>query len=91
MWDYLTEELMPLVYNWFPASSKREDNFIAGLSMGGSGAIQYAVGHPDKFAAAAILSNAPVNVHKLYDEDVYKRQPKVLPEWMETNPPPAST
>ena len=68
MWDYLTEELMPLVYNWFPASSKREDNFIAGLSMGGSGAIQYAVGHPDKFAAAAILSNAPVNVHKLYDE-----------------------
>lgn len=35
--DYLTEELMPLVYGWLPASPKREDNFIAGLSMGGRG------------------------------------------------------
>ena len=33
-YDYLTEELMPLVYGWLPASDKREDNFIAGLSMG---------------------------------------------------------
>lgn len=59
MWQCLTEELMPLIYNWLPASDKREDNFIAGLSMGGGGTIQYAVGHPDKFAAAAILSSAP--------------------------------
>ena len=61
MWQYLTEELMPLVHNWLPASDKKKDNFIAGLSMGGGGTIQYAVGHPDKFAAAAILSSAPVN------------------------------
>ena len=39
---------MPLVYHWFPASDRREDNFIAGLSMGGGGALQYAVGHPEK-------------------------------------------
>lgn len=65
MWDYLTEELMPLIYNWFPASDQREDNYIAGLSMGGLGAIQYAVGHPDKFAAAAILSWAPYNFHDI--------------------------
>jgi putative tributyrin esterase len=58
MWDYLTEELMPLVYNWFPASDKREDNFIAGLSMGGGGALKYALGHPEKFGAAAILSSS---------------------------------
>ena len=65
MWSYLTEELMPLIYNWLPASDKREDNFIAGLSMGGGGTIQYAVGHPEKFAAAAILSSAPGNVRQL--------------------------
>jgi len=59
MWQYLTEELMPLVYNWLPASDEREDNFIAGLSMGGRGTIQYAVGHPEKFAGAAVLSAAP--------------------------------
>lgn len=56
MYDYLFEELMPMVYNWLPASDKREDNFIAGLSMGGSGAMIYALGHPEKFAAAASLS-----------------------------------
>lgn len=64
-WDYLLEELMPLVYHWFPASEKREDNFIAGLSMGGGGTLQYAVGHPEKFAAAAVLSSAPSNLHEL--------------------------
>lgn len=60
MYDYLTKELMPLVYGWLPVSDKREDNFIAGLSMGGRGAIKFAVNHPEKFAAAAILSAAPV-------------------------------
>ena len=56
MFDYLTEELMPLIYNWFPASDKREDNYIAGLSMGGRGTCVYAFNHPEKFAGAAILS-----------------------------------
>ena len=59
MFDFLTEELMPLIYGWFPVSDRREDNFIAGLSMGGRGTIKYAVNHPDKFAAAAVLSAAP--------------------------------
>lgn len=64
-WDYLFEELMPLIHNWFPASDKREDNFIAGLSMGGGGALQYAVGRPEKFGAAAILSAAASDLHKI--------------------------
>ncbi len=60
MYDYLTQELMPLIYGWLPVSDKREDNFIAGLSMGGRGTIKFAVNHPEKFAAAAILSAVPV-------------------------------
>ena len=67
-WDYLFEELMPLVHHWFPASDKREDNFIAGLSMGGNGALQYAAGHPEKFGGAAILSCAPRDLHKLAND-----------------------
>lgn len=59
MWDYLFEELMPLVQNWFPASTERCDNYVAGLSMGGSGALKMALGHPELFEAAAILSSAP--------------------------------
>lgn len=60
--DYLTEELMPLVYGWLPASPKREDNFIAGLSMGGRGAIQYAYRHPEKFAAVYSMSCVPQDI-----------------------------
>lgn len=60
MGDFLTEELMPLIYGWFPASDKKEDNYIAGLSMGGGGALKYILQHPDKFAAGAILSAPPV-------------------------------
>ncbi len=59
MYDFLFQELMPLVYNWFPASEKREDNFIAGLSMGGRGTCVYAFSHPEKFAGAAVLSACP--------------------------------
>lgn len=56
MYDFLFEELMPLVYGWFPISEKREDNFIAGLSMGGYGAMLYALTCPEKFCAAASFS-----------------------------------
>ena len=59
MYDYLAEELMPLVYAWCPASDKREDNFIAGLSMGGRGAIVYAYAYPEKFAAMYSMSCVP--------------------------------
>ena len=62
MYDFLTEELMPLVYHWFPVSDKREDNYIAGLSMGGRGTCVYAFNHPELFAGAAILSQVPRDV-----------------------------
>lgn len=65
VWDYLTEELMPLVYGWFPASDQREDNFIAGLSMGGNGALMFALGHPELFQGAAILSSTAREVEYL--------------------------
>jgi putative tributyrin esterase len=65
MYDYLFEELMPMIYNWFPASDKREDNFIAGLSMGGRGTAYFAFSKPQYFAGAAVLSAAPVK----YDDD----------------------
>lgn len=64
--DYFTEELMPLIYAWLPASQAREDNFIAGLSMGGQGAIKFCAGHPEKFAACAMLSAAALDYEELY-------------------------
>lgn len=57
-YTYLTKEIPSLVTDNFPISNKREDNFIAGLSMGGYGAFMIALRNPKKFAAAASLSGA---------------------------------
>lgn len=53
---FIAEELPELCRGFFPLSDKREDNFIAGLSMGGYGAFLHALRHPERFAAAASLS-----------------------------------
>lgn len=61
MWNYFLKELMPMIQNWFPASDKKEDNFIAGLSMGGMGALKYLLNNPDRFSAGCIMSWVPLN------------------------------
>ena len=66
VYNYILNELMPLVHNWFPASSKREDNFIAGLSMGGWGVMQFML-NSDKFAAGCVMSMAPENYDAMPD------------------------
>jgi putative tributyrin esterase len=55
---FLTEELPALCRGWFPISGEREDNFVAGLSMGGYGALRMALNYPERYAAAASLSGA---------------------------------
>ncbi|WP_062351316.1 alpha/beta hydrolase [Bacillus kwashiorkori] len=55
-WTFLTEELPALARSFFPLSERREDNFVAGLSMGGYGAFKWALAKPDQIAAAASLS-----------------------------------
>jgi putative tributyrin esterase len=57
-WTYLSEELPRLMRQFFPLSSAREDNFVAGLSMGGYGAMRLALARPDMFCAGASLSGA---------------------------------
>ena len=64
-WKYFTEELMPFIYGWFPASQKREDNFIAGFSMGGTGAMMFGFAYPEKFGGIAVLSSAVRNIDTL--------------------------
>ncbi|QNK55651.1 alpha/beta hydrolase family protein [Paenibacillus sp. PAMC21692] len=57
-WTFLTEELPFLARSMFPLSDKPEDNFVAGLSMGGYGAFKWALSHPERFAAAGSFSGA---------------------------------
>ena len=56
---HIADELPALLRRLLPLSAKREDNFIAGLSMGGTGTLVYALNHPERFAAAAVLSCCP--------------------------------
>ena len=50
-WDWVSEELPRLVGQFFRVSQTREDTFVAGLSMGGYGALKHAFTHPDRYAA----------------------------------------
>ncbi|HNW86117.1 MAG TPA: alpha/beta hydrolase family protein [Candidatus Limiplasma sp.] len=55
---YLTDELPAVVQALFPVSRKRENTFVAGLSMGGYGAVKLAMERPRQYAACASLSGA---------------------------------
>lgn len=57
-WDFLADELPAVVARFLRVSTRREDTFVAGLSMGGYGALKWALNRPERFAAAASLSGA---------------------------------
>lgn len=46
---YFFEELMPFIHGQLPASGRPEDNYIAGASMGGFGALSLGLQHPELF------------------------------------------
>jgi putative tributyrin esterase len=57
-WTFLSQEVPEIVGSFFQVSQRREDTFVAGLSMGGYGAVKWALRQPGRFAAAASLSGA---------------------------------
>lgn len=57
-WEHLSQELPAVVESFFRVSTRRDDTFVAGLSMGGYGAMKWALHQPERFAAAASLSGA---------------------------------
>lgn len=56
-YTYIANELPNIINDFFCISNKREDRFIAGISMGGYGALKIALKENDKFYAAAGLSS----------------------------------
>ncbi|MBW0106877.1 alpha/beta hydrolase family protein, partial [Pseudonocardia sp. KRD291] len=73
---YLTEELPQVVDRFFRVSQRREDTFVAGLSMGGYGALTWALTDPGRFAAAASLSGA-LNVAALAAGPAREEDPRM--------------
>lgn len=56
--SYILEELIPDVQRRFRTIERREGRSIAGLSMGGYGALKFGVKHPEMFTFAASMSGA---------------------------------
>lgn len=57
--DYVFDELLEICRRMLPnLSPKREDNFVAGLSMGGYGALKCALSRSECFSKVAIFSAA---------------------------------
>ena len=75
-WTYVSEELPELARGWFPLSDQREENFVAGLSMGGYGAFKLALRQPERYAAAASLSGAL----RSFDREA---EAGATPEWVD--------
>jgi putative tributyrin esterase len=72
--NYITEELPKLCRETFKMlSDKREDNLIAGLSMGGYGALKIALTYPERYSRCISLSGA-LDVTR-------KGRPSYINEW----------
>jgi len=60
-YTYISEELPKILEQYLPLSTRREDNYTAGLSMGGYGALKLALRDPERFSFAASFSGAPMS------------------------------
>jgi len=66
--DYVCDEI-PTIMNWtFPLSKKRENTFIAGLSMGGNGVFKCGMARPQRFGAIACLSGG-FSIYEMIEKD----------------------
>jgi len=57
-WTFVSQELPRIARSLLPLSDRREETYVAGLSMGGYGAFRLALSLPGAFAAAGSFSGA---------------------------------
>lgn len=56
--EFIGVELPEFLCGYFPISSRKEDTFILGLSMGGYGALLNYLKHPERYGGVGCLSGA---------------------------------
>lgn len=98
--DYFLKELIPYIDSAYKTHPSRDSRAIAGLSMGGYGAIVYSIKHADLFSACVGLScgvvtdpevaNVPNDVYDAYYATVWgkaKGEDRLqLPTWSKYSP-----
>jgi S-formylglutathione hydrolase FrmB len=61
--QFLAKELPQIMSGFFPISTKREDTFVGGSSMGGMGALSLGLVHPEVYSAIGCFSSGNLNIH----------------------------
>ena len=74
--DFISKELPEFIQGMFPVSSRPEDTYIAGLSMGGYGALVHGLSQSQRFAAIGSFSGAA----KVCDDREFQFSPAKLAE-----------
>ncbi len=67
---FVLDELPAFVRSVFPISAKRKYNYIAGLSMGGYGAVMLALRRPSQYSAMASLSAPLTSLRETFSEEL---------------------
>ena len=75
--DYIARELPEICRELFNISDKRKDNYIAGLSMGGYGALKIGLSCPENYATIGCLSagNFLVGPEPAFEETHERKSP----------------
>ena len=81
---YVVEELPTMIEATFHASSKAEDRYIMGYSMGGFGAVRIALNNPERYHKVASLSGC-MDIKGFIDAfesgSIFTSIHTALPEW----------
>lgn len=64
-YQYIAHEVPAICERYFPLSTAREDRFVAGLSMGGYGALKIGLREHRRFAAIAAYSSGLLRAERL--------------------------
>ena len=73
-WTFISEEVPAQARFYFPLATERERTFVAGLSMGGYGAMKLGLRQPERFAAAASFSGAVDMAQRIQEAPVDRAQ-----------------
>ena len=68
--QFIGRELVEMMRAMFPLSEKREDTYIAGLSMGGYGGLCAGLRYPETFSCIGALSPAIIERYPKTDEGI---------------------
>lgn len=68
-YSYISKELIQIVHSFFGLPTTKDKTFIAGLSMGGFGALKCGMSNPKQYAAVASFS-AVCDIQDLLDQDM---------------------